>query len=82
MGPEQDDSRRRSGGVPPGLEQLPPVEGTLRPVDEEQVHVFYRLTPELTAGLSVANVFDDKHWESFGGDILRRRLLVSMAYSW
>jgi outer membrane receptor protein involved in Fe transport len=59
-----------------------PFQGDVESYTTADLTVNYRLTPELTAGLSVANVFDDDHWESFGGDILRRRLLVSMAYSW
>lgn len=42
----------------------------------------YKLTPNVTLGLNIANVFDDRHWESFGGDILRRRALVSVGYLW
>jgi iron complex outermembrane receptor protein len=42
----------------------------------------YRVTRAVTAGLNVANVFDDRHWESFGGDLLGRRALVSVAYGW
>jgi iron complex outermembrane receptor protein len=59
-----------------------PFQGDVESYATADVTGNYRLTPELTASLSVANVFDDEHWESFGGDILRRRLLVSMAYSW
>jgi outer membrane receptor protein involved in Fe transport len=36
----------------------------------------------VTLGLNVANLFDDKHWETFGGDILRRRALGSLQFKW
>jgi hypothetical protein len=31
---------------------------------------------------SVANVLDDKHWEAWGGDLLRRRALAHVTYNW
>ena len=40
----------------------------------------YRLSGEISLGLNVTNLFDNRHWESFGGSILRRRALVSLQY--
>lgn len=33
-------------------------------------------------GANVANALDDEHFESFGGDLLERRALAYVAYSW
>ena len=33
-------------------------------------------------GINVANIFDEEHWESFGGDLLGRRALASVSVDW
>ncbi len=33
-------------------------------------------------GLNVANLFDEGHWESFGGDIIGRRALADISFRW
>lgn len=35
-----------------------------------------------SVGVSVANLFDEEHWEAFGGDILGRRALANVAFGW
>lgn len=42
----------------------------------------YRLNDNWSVGISVANLFDEKHFESFGGDILERRALGNVVLSW
>lgn len=42
----------------------------------------YELTRRVAIGANVSNLFDDEHWESFGGDLLGRRALVSLQYRW
>jgi len=42
----------------------------------------YRLSDRWEIGLNVANLFDHEHWQSFGGDLLRRRALGSVAFRW
>lgn len=42
----------------------------------------YALTRSLQISIDVANVFDDEHYEIYGGDVLRRRVLASLRYSW
>ncbi len=42
----------------------------------------YRVTPAVTVGVDVANLLDDQHWEAFGGDILGRRALGHVSFSW
>ena len=40
------------------------------------------LSPQLTLGLDVANLFDHDHYEMFGGDLLGRRALASLTVGW
>jgi len=42
----------------------------------------YRVTPHITAGADVANLIDNDHYEAFGGDLLGRRALGHLTYSW
>ncbi|HEU5254772.1 MAG TPA: TonB-dependent receptor [Vicinamibacterales bacterium] len=42
----------------------------------------YRLTRHVTAGADVANLLDNLHYEAFGGDLLGRRALGHLTYSW
>ena len=44
--------------------------------------VLYPLSDQVSLGLNVTNLFDNDHWESFGGSILRRRALLSLQYDW
>ncbi|HVS03076.1 MAG TPA: TonB-dependent receptor [Thermoanaerobaculia bacterium] len=42
----------------------------------------YRVTPNVKVGVNVSNLFDDEHYQSFGGDILGRRALGSVTFTW
>jgi outer membrane receptor for ferrienterochelin and colicins len=42
----------------------------------------YRITDRIQLGANVSNLFDDKHIETFGGDIIERRALGSVTFSW
>jgi outer membrane receptor protein involved in Fe transport len=42
----------------------------------------YTLTPRTAIVGNVANLFDNEHYEIFGGDILRRRAIASVVHSW
>ena len=33
-------------------------------------------------GIDVSNLFDEEHYEFFGGDLLGRRALVHVGYAW
>lgn len=37
---------------------------------------------KLPAGADVANLLDNDHYEAFGGDLLGRRALGHLTYSW
>ena len=36
----------------------------------------------ISLGLNVSNLLNEKHYESFGGDILSRRVLANVSYRW
>lgn len=42
----------------------------------------YNFAGGWTIGVDVSNLFDDEHFESFGGDILERRALAKVSYAW
>jgi iron complex outermembrane receptor protein len=42
----------------------------------------YALNDNWKVGVQVANLFDDEHWEAFGADLLQRRALANLVYSW
>jgi outer membrane receptor protein involved in Fe transport len=46
------------------------------------VSATYPLTARFSAALNVSNLFDDQHWETFGGALLKRRALLSLQYDW
>ena len=46
------------------------------------LNVLYRLAQRWQLGANVSNVFDRRHYEMFGGDILRRRALVNLTAIW
>jgi outer membrane receptor protein involved in Fe transport len=43
---------------------------------------YYDFTDAVTVGINVSNLFDDQHYESFGGDILGRRALGYVRFGW
>jgi outer membrane receptor for ferrienterochelin and colicins len=42
----------------------------------------YRITDNWETGLYIYNVLDNSHYETFGGDLLRRRALAHVGYHW
>lgn len=59
-----------------------PFQGDVKAYATADVTANYKLPRGLTLGFNVANVFDDAHWETFGGDVVRRRALLSVGYLW
>jgi outer membrane receptor protein involved in Fe transport len=45
------------------------------------LHGSWTVRPNLTLGMTATNLLDDEHWEIFGGDVLQRRLLGYVAWS-
>jgi outer membrane receptor protein involved in Fe transport len=42
----------------------------------------YPVSPAVDLSLNISNLFNDRHWESFGGALLRRRVLAGVQYHW
>ena len=42
----------------------------------------YRFSKRWRAGLEVTNLFDNEHWEVFGGTLIGRRALVHLDIGW
>ena len=42
----------------------------------------FEINDDWGVGVNVANALDDDHYEAFGGDVLARRALGYVAYSW
>jgi iron complex outermembrane receptor protein len=59
-----------------------PFQGDVEAYATADLTASYQLPRGLMVGLNIANLFDDQHWETFGGDILRRRALVTVGYGW
>jgi outer membrane receptor for ferrienterochelin and colicins len=57
-------------------------QGNVESYSSADLTATFKLTRHVLLGLNVTNVFDDEHWETFGGDILRRRALTSIGYLW
>jgi iron complex outermembrane receptor protein len=56
--------------------------GTVNSYTVVDMSAQYDLSTSMVAELNVSNLLDDRHWEAFGGDILRRRLLAGLLFRW
>ena len=59
-----------------------PFQGHVRAYSTVDLTSSVPLSNRVSLGVQVSNLFDDRHWESFGGDVLRRRALTSLKYRW
>lgn len=50
--------------------------------DVVDVGVSYRFTDRLEVGVDVSNVLDEEQYQTFGGDLVTRRALGHIAFSW
>lgn len=50
--------------------------------DVVRLDATWRVAGGWSAGLDVDNVFDDRHIQIFGGDVLRRRAMLRLRYEW
>ena len=41
----------------------------------------YQINEKISVGVNVSNAFDDEHYESFGGDIIGRRALGTVRFT-
>ncbi len=44
--------------------------------------VIFKINDNWQVGLDASNLLDEEHWESFGGDLLSRRALANVSFSW
>ncbi|MCP3963926.1 MAG: TonB-dependent receptor [bacterium] len=42
----------------------------------------YKIDDRWTVGLNISNLFDDEHYEAFGGDLVGRRAIASASFAW
>jgi outer membrane receptor for ferrienterochelin and colicins len=56
--------------------------GNVKSYTTADVTATYPLSARLSVALTISNLLDDRHWETFGGALLRRHALVSLQYNW
>ena len=56
--------------------------GTIPGYDVFNVAANYRISDMFAVGADISNVFDDEHFEAFGGDLMSRRALASVTINW
>ena len=56
--------------------------GAIEEYDLVNLDAHYQLNENIRLGLNVSNLFDDEHYQSFGGDLLGRRALGSITFNW
>ena len=59
-----------------------PFQGNVESYATVDLNLVYDLAEAWKIGLAVANAFDNEHIESFGGDLLGRRALGHVTFSW
>ncbi len=59
-----------------------PFQGTVESYTTVDLNANFNVTDNLRLGVNVSNLFDDEHWQSFGGDLLGRRALGNVTFSW
>ncbi len=59
-----------------------PFQGNVKSYTTVDLNGNYNVNDSWRVGLTVANLFDDEHWEAFGGDLLGRRALGHITFSW
>ena len=57
-------------------------DGTVESYEVVDLTANYRVTDHIKLGVNVSNLFDEEHWEAFGGDVLERRALASIEFGW
>jgi outer membrane receptor for ferrienterochelin and colicins len=56
--------------------------GDVPSYDVVDLSVGFQITDNLEVGVDVSNLLDDEHFQSFGGDLLSRRALGHVSFSW
>lgn len=59
-----------------------PFRGIVPSYDTADLTANFEINDNWTVGATVSNLFDNEHWESFGGDVLGRRALGYVGVRW
>ena len=59
-----------------------PFVGVVKSYTTVDLSAEYYINNQWRIGLNVANLLDDNHYQAFGGDILERRALGHVVFSW
>jgi iron complex outermembrane receptor protein len=59
-----------------------PFQGNVEAYTTADIRANYNINERFSVGLNVANLFDNEHWEAFGGDLVGSRALVNVAVRW
>ncbi len=59
-----------------------PFQGDVKDYYSMDVGGNFKINPSWKVGAIISNVTDNEHWEAFGGDLLSRRALGFVEYSW
>ena len=57
-------------------------QGHVEEYDLVNLNANYQVTDNIGLSLSVSNLLDDEHYQSFGGDLLGRRAVGSVTFNW
>ncbi|MDY7093940.1 MAG: TonB-dependent receptor [Acidobacteriota bacterium] len=56
--------------------------GPVPSYDLVDLNVNYQITDNIEVGVNVSNLFDEEHYQIFGGDLIERRALGHVSFSW
>ncbi len=56
--------------------------GTVPSYETVDLALNYHVTDSLSLGVNVTNLLDDEHYEAFGGDLIGRRALARVQFTW
>jgi len=59
-----------------------PFQGDVEAYTTADIRGNYYFTERIGVGVNVANLFNNEHWESFGGDLLETRALANVVVKW
>ena len=56
--------------------------GTVQSYDLVDLNGSYRVNDRIALGINVSNLFDEDHYQLFGGDLIERRALAHIQFNW
>ena len=56
--------------------------GPIPSYDLVDLNAGYRISDTIGIGLAISNLFDEEHYQLFGGDLVERRALGHIQFSW